>query len=159
MIHENTQTTHMKREIKNGPNNMLCVGYCYQSHGSPGSPGSAGPGWLSRRHPQPEPEPQPQPEPVDLASLPRIVQEAFAEVGVEADVTWQPDTPETPLDATWDEGLIDPDDVPPCAECGSYELWESMAGTWRCMKCDPPSKSKLLQRKASRLRRLAVEQG
>lgn len=39
----------------------------------------------------------------------------------------------------WPE-TIDIRDVTPCPNCGSLELWETMAGTWRCLRCDPPTR-------------------
>ena len=29
----------------------------------------------------------------------------------------------------------------PCGQCGSLELWQTMTGRWRCMKCDPPTRA------------------
>jgi len=54
---------------------------------------------------------------------------------------------------------IDPPD--PCSECGTLELWQTMAGDlfgrtpgrWRCMKCDPPTTSRRLAEAAERIRR------
>ena len=100
-------------------------------------------------------EQPPAPEPVTLADLPRVVQEAFAVAGVAVDVSWQPDEPEAPLDVPWDADTLDPDDVPACPTCGSYEQWQSISGVWHCSRCDPPHRSNLLQRKAGRFKRLA----
>ena len=41
----------------------------------------------------------------------------------------------------------------PCGNCNGWDLWESMAGRWRCMKCDPPEKARRLLEKAERIRR------
>jgi hypothetical protein len=46
--------------------------------------------------------------------------------------------------------VIDPPN--PCPECGSLELWQSPAGDWRCLRCDPPTKSRQLRELAARLR-------
>ena len=27
----------------------------------------------------------------------------------------------------------------PCAQCGTLELWQTILGNWRCLKCDPPA--------------------
>lgn len=110
--------------------------------------------WTATPCVDPQPE---QPEPIALADLPRVVHRAFAAQGWEAQTYWQPTCPQTAPDAPWDEGTLDPDDVPPCPRCGSYELWESMAGNWRCMRCEPPHKSNLLEHKAARYQRLAEE--
>jgi hypothetical protein len=32
-----------------------------------------------------------------------------------------------------------PADVPPCPRCGLLELWQTLAGDWRCLRCDPPT--------------------
>jgi len=52
-------------------------------------------------------------------------------------------------------------DVPPCPTCGSLKAWQSMAadlhgiapGRWRCLKCNPPTKSRAWAAKAAELRR------
>ena len=90
-----------------------------------------------------------------LADLPHVVQHVLAQHGFEAMTFWQPDAPQTAPGTPWDAGAIDPDKIPPCLECGSLEQWQSMAGNWRCMRCAPPRKSNLIQRKAARFRRLA----
>lgn len=46
--------------------------------------------------------------------------------------------------------VIDPPD--PCPECGTLELWQTLAGNWRCLRCDPPKKSRQLMRRAAHLR-------
>jgi len=40
------------------------------------------------------------------------------------------------------DALIDP--PAPCQKCGSLELWETLARNWRCLRCDPPTKSRRL---------------
>jgi len=47
---------------------------------------------------------------------------------------------------------IDPDDLDPCPECGSLELWESLTGNWRCQICDPPTKARALLQHTERIR-------
>jgi hypothetical protein len=39
----------------------------------------------------------------------------------------------------------------PCPECGTLELWESLAGDWRCLRCDPPTKARRLRERMVRL--------
>ena len=50
------------------------------------------------------------------------------------------------------EKIIDPPD--PCPKCGSLELWETLARSWRCQRCDPPTKARRLRERAARLRRV-----
>jgi len=33
--------------------------------------------------------------------------------------------------------VIEP--FPPCPRCNSLELWQTLAGNWRCLRCDPPT--------------------
>ena len=47
--------------------------------------------------------------------------------------------------------VIDPPD--PCPKCGTLELWQSLAGNWRCLRCDPPTKARRLRERAARLKR------
>lgn len=42
-----------------------------------------------------------------------------------------------PDSEAWPE-TIDVRDVEPCPNCGTLELWEALAGTWHCRRCDPP---------------------
>ncbi len=42
----------------------------------------------------------------------------------------------------------------PCPECGTLELWQTMTGRWRCMKCDPPRRARWALKKVARLRSL-----
>ena len=61
------------------------------------------------------------------------------------------------VDHIGDEEIDLPD---PCEECGSLDLWQSVAadplgvslGKWRCQQCDPPAT-------AQRLRKLAIQFG
>lgn len=39
----------------------------------------------------------------------------------------------------WPE-TIDVREVTPCPKCGTLELWETLAGTWKCLRCDPPTR-------------------
>ncbi|REK17366.1 MAG: hypothetical protein DWQ37_06130 [Planctomycetota bacterium] len=52
----------------------------------------------------------------------------------------------------WPRDSIDPDEIDPCPTCGTLELWQTMAGNWRCMKCDPPTKSLQILELVARLR-------
>ena len=45
---------------------------------------------------------------------------------------------------------IDPPD--PCPNCGTLELWQTLAGNWRCERCDPPTKALRLMELAERLK-------
>ncbi len=55
-------------------------------------------------------------------------------------------------------------DVLLCPRCGSLEAWQSIAsdrcgidpGRWRCLHCDPPTKSRAVAAQAAKLRRLAT---
>ena len=44
----------------------------------------------------------------------------------------------------------------PCHNCGSSDLWETIAGTWHCQHCDAAmlARSRSLAERAARLRRL-----
>ena len=65
-----------------------------------------------------------------------------------ADARWadDPEAGET-VEAT---EVIDPPDI--CPECGTLELWQSLAGNWRCLRCDPPTKAQRLRERAARLK-------
>ena len=39
----------------------------------------------------------------------------------------------------WPADCIDPGKLDPCPKCGTLELWQSLVGTWRCQRCDPPT--------------------
>lgn len=49
----------------------------------------------------------------------------------------------------WEDCIAPP---PPCPKCGGLELWESMAGGWRCMLCDPPTAALRLLERAEKAR-------
>ena len=58
-----------------------------------------------------------------------------------------------------DDGTeVDPPD--PCPQCGGLDLWQSVAsdlyglppGTWRCLRCDPPTTARQLQERAKRIK-------
>ena len=103
-------------------------------------------------------QPTEQPEPaglIPLADLPAVVQHVLGQHGIEALVYWQSPEPEAVQDAPWDADTINPDDLPPCSQCGSYEQWQSLTGNWHCLACEPSHRANLLRRKAARFRRLA----
>jgi len=50
----------------------------------------------------------------------------------------------------WEDSLNPPD---PCPECGTLELWQTLAGNWRCLRCDPPIRARRLVELAGRIRR------
>ena len=60
----------------------------------------------------------------------------------------------------WDDAIEPP---VPCPKCGRLELWQSVAGdslgqtpgTWRCVRCDPPTTARRLRDTAARLRKQA----
>ena len=39
-----------------------------------------------------------------------------------------------------------------CATCGERELWQTLAGTWCCRQCDPPTVAERVRDEAARLR-------
>lgn len=45
-----------------------------------------------------------------------------------------------------------PEPPPPCSDCGSLKLWETLAGTWRCVHCHPPTTSIEALQQAERIR-------
>ena len=67
--------------------------------------------------------------------------------------------PETHNGAGGWSDAIDPPDA--CPKCGRLELWQSVAGnpfgqmpgTWRCVRCDPPTTARRLRKTAARLRK------
>lgn len=50
---------------------------------------------------------------------------------------------------------LDPSELEPCPRCGSLELWQTLAGTWRCLHCDHDVLERYpkLADRAARLRR------
>lgn len=48
---------------------------------------------------------------------------------------------------------IDASGLTPCPKCGTLELWQTLAGNWRCLHCDPPTTSRRLAESAARIRR------
>jgi hypothetical protein len=76
-----------------------------------------------------------------------------------ADATAPSEPEDSPADfVTWEDS-IPIESVSPCPRCGSYELWQSIAGTWRCMVCGPDAaayrRSQRLREQAARQRRLS----
>ena len=76
-----------------------------------------------------------------------------------ADVRWESveATTEAIGQDGWPLDSVDPDELTPCAECGTLELWQTMAGNWRCLRCDPPTKSQRLRNRATRLKSDRIE--
>ena len=64
-----------------------------------------------------------------------------------ADVQWKDET-------VWENSIEPPD---PCPECGTLELWQTLAGNWRCLRCDPPTKARRLLELAARLKLTAQD--
>ena len=50
----------------------------------------------------------------------------------------------------WEDCLDPP---APCPECATLELWQTLAGNWRCLWCDPPIRARRLAELAGRIRR------
>jgi len=48
----------------------------------------------------------------------------------------------------WPLDSVAPDDVDPCPKCGTLELWQTLAGNWRCLRCDPPITARRLRERA-----------
>ena len=64
-------------------------------------------------------------------------------------------------DSRWEDGpeaghtdesieVIEPPD--PCPDCGTLELWQTLAGNWRCLRCDPPHTARRWAELAARLK-------
>ena len=98
---------------------------------------------------------------IDLTNATAVWQAALDRL--EGDPLFPPDVMEglRAADARWaddpeageaDEAIevIDPPD--PCPKCGTLELWQSLAGNWRCLRCDPPTKARRLRERAARLK-------
>ena len=71
------------------------------------------------------------------------------------------DTPEASADDLADEPKADNaedsteviDPPAPCPKCATLELWQTLAGSWRCLQCDPPTKAQRLRERAARMRK------
>jgi hypothetical protein len=61
--------------------------------------------------------------------------------------------PELIKSDVWPAGSIAPDAITQCSECGSLELWQTVAGNWRCLRCDPPTVSRRLAERAAKIRK------
>ncbi len=46
----------------------------------------------------------------------------------------------------WPLDCVDPDELTPCPKCGTLELRQSIAGNWRCQRCDPPKSTRQTRR-------------
>jgi len=42
---------------------------------------------------------------------------------------------------------------PSCPTCDLWEMWQTLAGTWRCQHCDPPIVAQQLRERAAEIRR------
>jgi hypothetical protein len=65
-----------------------------------------------------------------------------------ADARWADD----PEAGETDEAIEVIDPLDPCPECGTLELWQTLAGNWRCLQCDPPTMARRLRERAARLK-------
>lgn len=75
-----------------------------------------------------------------------------------ASLALDPAVPEADVgpDGDLDGGLDElPGDLAPCPACGSLELWQTVAGAWRCQHCDRAAlaRSRSLAERAERLRK------
>lgn len=75
-----------------------------------------------------------------------------------ADVSWRAlfELSPTPAELgpdSWPADCIDPDEVTPCPNCGTLELWQTLAGNWRCQRCDAPTSAWRGAQKAEQLKR------
>ena len=52
----------------------------------------------------------------------------------------------------WPVNCVDPNELTPCPECDTLELWQSLAGNWHCHNCNPPDKARQLRELAQRLK-------
>ena len=98
---------------------------------------------------------------IDLTDATQVWQAALDRL--ESDPLFPPDVMEglRAADARWaddleagetDEAIEVIDPPAPCPECGTLELWQSLAGNWRCLRCDPPTKARRLRERAARLK-------
>jgi hypothetical protein len=62
-------------------------------------------------------------------------------------------TPEALDKESWPADCIDPDELTPCRTCGSLELWQTLAGNWRCQNCEPPTSAQRVSEAVERIRR------
>ncbi len=46
--------------------------------------------------------------------------------------------------------VVDPPE--PCSECETLELWQSLTGKWKCLRCDPPTTAQRLRERVARIR-------
>lgn len=57
----------------------------------------------------------------------------------------------THCDPEGDEELTSAEIGGPCPKCNSLAKWESIIGTWRCLKCEPPVAAERLLAKRARI--------
>ena len=55
----------------------------------------------------------------------------------------------------WPVDSIHAEELAPCSKCNSLDLWQTLSGSWRCMKCDPPTLARRLAAQADRIRQSA----
>lgn len=58
----------------------------------------------------------------------------------------------------WNDA-VDAAEVSSCPTCPRLMTWQDALGRWRCLTCDPPTRSRRLADRADRLRHLAALQG
>jgi hypothetical protein len=63
------------------------------------------------------------------------------------------DEPQDQHAAQQDDEQVEAVDVAPCSKCRSLELWQTAVGTWRCLRCDPPTIAIRALEKVQQIRR------
>ena len=85
---------------------------------------------------------------LDRLSLDQLIPRDVTEALRATDAQWADDT-----EAGGDGDPTDVIDSPaPCQECKTLELWQTLAGNWRCLQCDPPTRARRLRERAARIR-------
>jgi hypothetical protein len=51
------------------------------------------------------------------------------------------------VDDQWEEL----DELEPCDKCGRWERWKTLAGTWKCLRCDPLTTARRVMEEAARI--------
>jgi hypothetical protein len=51
-----------------------------------------------------------------------------------------------------DTHVIEPDALTQCQTCAGQDMWQTLAGNWRCTGCDPPTTAQRLRVDAAQLR-------
>jgi hypothetical protein len=51
-------------------------------------------------------------------------------------------------DVAWEEA----EGLEPCPRCGGWQAWRTLAGNWRCLRCDPPTTARRVAEAVERIR-------